>query len=244
MTRQNGAVLVGFRAAFVFDISQTEGKELPEHARVSGDAGANRDRLIDFINALGIELEFNEYIAPAMGMSYGGKIVLLPGQSKAEEFSCLVHELGHELVHKSERRKATTRTVRETEPKPLPLWSAKPWDWRRHRRITSSCITATRRYWLKVLKSSRKHPPSFLQHWSQSRNSRIRCRKMIWQPPVNSHQPYGGRLAVGGENLECLSSLCQYRSYPWNESLDVTSQKEKWLSGQWQAMQVTRLNVR
>jgi hypothetical protein len=30
-----------------------------------------------------------------MGMSYGGKIVLLPGQSKAEEFSCLVHELGH-----------------------------------------------------------------------------------------------------------------------------------------------------
>ena len=50
-----------------------------------------------------------------MGMSYGGKIVLLPGQSKAEEFSCLVHELGHELAHKSERRNATTKTVRETE---------------------------------------------------------------------------------------------------------------------------------
>jgi len=50
-----------------------------------------------------------------MGMSYGGKIVLLPGQSKAEEFSCLVHELGHELVHKSERRSTTTKTIRETE---------------------------------------------------------------------------------------------------------------------------------
>jgi hypothetical protein len=95
LTRQNGAVLVGFRAAYVFDISQTEGKELPEHSRVSGDAGTNRDRLIDFINAQSIELEFNESIAPAMGMSYGGKIVLLPGQSKAEEFSCLVHELSH-----------------------------------------------------------------------------------------------------------------------------------------------------
>jgi hypothetical protein len=71
------------------------GKELPEHARVSDDAGANRDRLIEFINAQGIDLEFNERIAPAMGMSYGGKIVLLPGQSKAEEFSCLVHELSH-----------------------------------------------------------------------------------------------------------------------------------------------------
>jgi len=115
LTRQNVSVLVGFRAAYVFDVSQTEGKELPEHARVSGDARANRDRLIDFIIAQGIELEFNERIAPAMGMSYGGKIVLLPGQSKAEEFSCLVHELGHELAHKSERRNATTKTVRETE---------------------------------------------------------------------------------------------------------------------------------
>ena len=115
LTRQNVSILVGFRAAYVFDISQTEGKELPEHAKVSGDAGANRDRLIEFINAQGVELEFNECIAPALGMSYGGKIVLLPGQSKAEEFSCLVHELGHELVHKSERRNATTKTIRETE---------------------------------------------------------------------------------------------------------------------------------
>ncbi len=115
LRRQNITILIGFRAAYVFDISQTEGMGLPEHARVSGDAGANRDRLIDFINAQGIELEFNERIAPAMGMSYGGKIVLLPGQSKAEEFSCLVHELSHEMIHKSERRTATTKTVRETE---------------------------------------------------------------------------------------------------------------------------------
>src|SRR5580698_2610673 len=107
--------LVGFRAVYVFDVSQTEGKELPEHAKVSGDAGANRDRLIEFINAQGIELEFNERIAPAMGMSYGGKIVLLPGQSKAEEFSCLVHELSHEMIHKSDRRTETTKVVRETE---------------------------------------------------------------------------------------------------------------------------------
>jgi hypothetical protein len=115
LTRQNVPVLVGFRAAYVFDISQTEGKELPEHARVSGDAGANRDRLIEFINAQGIELEFNERIAPALGVSYGGKIVLLPGQSKADEFSCLVHELGHEMLHRAERRTATTKVVRETE---------------------------------------------------------------------------------------------------------------------------------
>ncbi len=115
ITKQNVPVLVGFRAVYVFDILQTEGKELPEHASVKGEVGENRDRLIDFIATQGIELEFNERIAPAMGMSYGGKIVLLPGQSKAEEFSTLVHELAHEMLHKADRRTTTTKVVRETE---------------------------------------------------------------------------------------------------------------------------------
>src|ERR1700753_610036 len=113
---QNQAALVGFRAAYVFDVSQTEGNPLPEFSeRVSGNAGEFRDRLVDFVMGQGIELEFKESIAPALGMSYGGKIALLPGQSKAEEFSTLVHELAHELLHKADRRTATTKTVRETE---------------------------------------------------------------------------------------------------------------------------------
>jgi hypothetical protein len=39
------------------------------------------ERLLDFIAAQGILLEYKESIAPALGVSYGGKIVLLPGQS-------------------------------------------------------------------------------------------------------------------------------------------------------------------
>jgi hypothetical protein len=77
---QNQAVLVGFRSAYVFDVSQTEGTELPElSSKMSGDVGERRERLIDFIIAQGIQLEFKESIAPALGVSYGGKIVLLPG---------------------------------------------------------------------------------------------------------------------------------------------------------------------
>ena len=112
---QNRAVLVGFRAAYVFDISQTEGPDLPEPATVKGDAGENYDRLLAFIERQGIALEFNERIAPALGVSYGGKIALLPGQSKAETFATLVHELAHEMLHKAERRTAITKVVRETE---------------------------------------------------------------------------------------------------------------------------------
>ena len=113
---QNQSVLVGFRSVYVFDVSQTEGLELPEFSsRVSGDVGERQERLLDFIAAQGILLEFKESIAPALGVSYGGKIVLLPGQTPAEEFSTLVHEVAHEMLHKAERRTATTKVVRETE---------------------------------------------------------------------------------------------------------------------------------
>ena len=80
----------------MFDVSQTEGAELPEfNERVKGNVGEYRERLIDFIIAQGIALEFKESIAPALGMSYGGKIAILPGQAPAEEFSTLVHEVAH-----------------------------------------------------------------------------------------------------------------------------------------------------
>ena len=115
ITKQNTRVLVGFRNAYVFDVEQTDGAELPAMREISGDVGANHDRLISFIEEQGIELVFTENIAPALGTSYGGRIAILPGQSKAEEFSTLVHELGHELLHKAERRTTTTKVVKETE---------------------------------------------------------------------------------------------------------------------------------
>ena len=112
----NAPVLVGFRAVYVFDVSQTEGAPLPKFTeRTKGQVGQYRERLIDFTIAQGIQLEFKESIAPALGMSYGGRIAIFPGQEPAEEFSTLVHELAHEMLHKAERRTATTKTVRETE---------------------------------------------------------------------------------------------------------------------------------
>ena len=115
ITKQNTRALLGFRNAYVFDISQTNGVDLPEMHEVSGDPGENIGRLATFLKSQGIQLVYNEKIAPALGMSYGGRIAVLPGQSKAEEFSTLVHETAHEMLHKAERRTATTKTVRETE---------------------------------------------------------------------------------------------------------------------------------
>ena len=115
ITKQNTRVLVGFRNAYVFDVSQTDGTELATIREIHGTVGENRNLILAFIKELGIELVFSEKIAPALGISYGGRIAILPGQSEAEEFSTLVHELAHEMLHKAERRTTTTKVVKETE---------------------------------------------------------------------------------------------------------------------------------
>src|ERR1700679_649850 len=114
ITKQNTRTLLGFRNAYVFDVSQTNGVDLPEIHEVSGDHRESVDLLPAFLKGQGIQLVYNPKIAPALGISYGGRIAILPGQSKAETFATLVHELGHEMLHKSSRRTTTTKTVRET----------------------------------------------------------------------------------------------------------------------------------
>ena len=115
ITKQNTRVLLGFRNAYVFDVSQTDGVDLPALREVSGDPGENIDRLAAFLHSKGIQLTYSENLQGALGVSYGGRIAILSGQSKAEEFSTLIHETAHELLHHAERRTATTKIVRETE---------------------------------------------------------------------------------------------------------------------------------
>jgi hypothetical protein len=55
----------------------------------------HRERLVKFVEAQGVTLNYSEHIAPAKGLSYGGKITLLSGMQPAEEFSTLTHEIAH-----------------------------------------------------------------------------------------------------------------------------------------------------
>jgi antirestriction protein ArdC len=106
----------GFRPVYVFDISQTDGQELPVICDVNGDPREYPGRLSNnFVGRLGIVIEYSADIAPALGTSAGGKITLLPGQSSAQGFVTLAHELAHELMHHTERRNTISKCVRETE---------------------------------------------------------------------------------------------------------------------------------
>lgn len=109
------SAVAGFRAACVFDISQTGGQPLPEIGKVSGDPSEFRERLAGFVRDQGIAIQYSEEIAPARGTSEGGRITLLPGLSSGVEFATLAHEVAHELMHRDERRKNTTKRIRETE---------------------------------------------------------------------------------------------------------------------------------
>lgn len=104
-----------FRVAYVFDISQTEGEDLPELSRTAGDPGDYLHRLRGLVEDLDIALEYREDLGGAEGLSSGGLIAIKSGLSPAEEFSTLTHEIAHEWLHKGEKRAETTKQSRELE---------------------------------------------------------------------------------------------------------------------------------
>lgn len=103
-----------FKAAYVFDVAQTDGEPLPEIDRVSGDPGAYTPRLKDVIASRGIVLDYVDDLDGAEGESSGGRIAIRSGLPAGEEFSVLVHELAHELLHHTGEARPP-KTVRETE---------------------------------------------------------------------------------------------------------------------------------
>jgi antirestriction protein ArdC len=112
---EESSIPARFRLVYVFDIRQTDGQELPKIFSVDGNPREYNARLAEFATGHGISIAYSMDIAPALGISAGGKITLLPGQSCAEEFVALAHELAHELMHRTERRSSTSKCVRETE---------------------------------------------------------------------------------------------------------------------------------
>jgi antirestriction protein ArdC len=108
-------VVRGFRVVHVYDVEQTDGKPLPEFATVDGDAGDWLGKLEHVIRAAGIELEYQDDLGGAEGVSTGGTISVLSGLSDAKSVLVLLHECAHERLHKGDRRKETTKRIRETE---------------------------------------------------------------------------------------------------------------------------------
>jgi antirestriction protein ArdC len=106
--------VVGFRAAYVFDVQQTDGAPLPQPAETRGDPGDKTTGLEAAIAPHGILLEYADDLGGALGESHGGRIRMLTGLAPASEFSVLAHEYAHELLHRGTDR-PPSRDTRELE---------------------------------------------------------------------------------------------------------------------------------
>lgn len=106
---------IRFRTAYVFDVSQTDGEPLPDIGQAHGDPGSFSERLRGLVKQMSIELEFADDLGGALGVSKGGKIAIKNDLSPAQEFSVLVHELAHEILHHKKSVERPSKTLRETQ---------------------------------------------------------------------------------------------------------------------------------
>ncbi|HLC78858.1 MAG TPA: ArdC-like ssDNA-binding domain-containing protein [archaeon] len=102
----------------VFDISQTDGKELPKiDIEIQGDDHKPLlDKLLDFCKTHNITVEFKDLgINGLYGYSQGGKIAIDSNQSVNTQVNTLIHEIAHELTHYSEEGKKFSKQEKEIQ---------------------------------------------------------------------------------------------------------------------------------
>jgi hypothetical protein len=120
--------VVGFRVVHVFDISQTDGPDLPTPPRpelLDGQAPAGLlDGLTAQVHAAGYQLLRHAFDLPHPGIGvpngvtdhFARTVIVRPDLSDAQTTKTLAHELGHVLLHEPTRRPAAlTRQQAEVE---------------------------------------------------------------------------------------------------------------------------------
>ncbi len=114
---QNPVMDVAFKKAYVFDVSQTEGKELPEPVQeLTGDF--DNDKKAAITKALervtGIKIKFAEIKGGAKGFysPTDDKIVVQSNMSDAQTIKTELHECAHKLLHDPSLELDTVKSAR------------------------------------------------------------------------------------------------------------------------------------
>ena len=93
--------VVGYRLAYVFDVTQTRGKPLPQLKRYGSIGGIEvyLQRISQFCEQRGIQLSYGILAHGIEGVSSGGSILVSQKLSGMQLLSTTVHEIAHELLH-------------------------------------------------------------------------------------------------------------------------------------------------
>ena len=112
---------LGFRVAYVFDISQVDAPPGTEPALdTAGTDSPNAHRCLEQLKAFlfghNVELEVKHLEPGLLGYTNGRRITLRAGQPTHVEFATLIHETTHVLLHfPTDRTTRPDLTTRETE---------------------------------------------------------------------------------------------------------------------------------
>lgn len=116
-TEQREITFITYRAAYVFDVSQTEGEDLPEIVKTLSADVTGYDELITKLIAVSpVPVSFEEVPGGANGFfSWSEKrIVVKAGMSQSQTVKTLVHEIAHSILHdkeNGEQKDADRRTM-------------------------------------------------------------------------------------------------------------------------------------
>ena len=107
---------IAFRVVHVFDVSQTDGKELPTVDAPNIENAAD-DLLADLVrvaDSRGIAVSFQALSGGVFGMSKKGAIEVDNTHATGQQAKTLAHELAHEAMHWEDRGELT-RSIAELE---------------------------------------------------------------------------------------------------------------------------------
>jgi len=105
-----------FRVVYVFDISQTQGKEIMTlNWRAEGTNEMLLEPLKLFAENKGIYITYNDELAKADGYSTGKGITIKKGLNPAQHTRTLIHEIAHELLHWNKKEYIANRTGKKTD---------------------------------------------------------------------------------------------------------------------------------
>ena len=108
---------LAFKKVYVFDVSQTSGKEIPDPvAELTGDIDAGRKEAVfaALKKVTGAEFEFQDIKGGAKGYYSAAKnlIVIKTGMSDAQTLKTAFHEVAHNLLHDPNKKIVTVKSPR------------------------------------------------------------------------------------------------------------------------------------
>lgn len=104
-TKEEKKTIKFFRAVSVFDVSQTEGKKLPNWNISTPEQQVTiYNNLLNVMKKDKISVSFINHLRP-YGQCYGNKVEIRKEENTATKFTTLIHEYAHQLLHQKNKEK-------------------------------------------------------------------------------------------------------------------------------------------